>query len=202
MTTSATSTKHVKQHVQPTSGINQSHISELSGQPTFNTVNVDNTSPSELTVEPDSTYEHDKLLSFNQLSQPEPVFLILLDMEPSPLTPVAVHIHDDQLYLEDTTTIETPIIPVQNRTPNSPIQPANDQIPNNLHDNINNPSDDDYYIIEDYPSSPPAENNNLHGTQIINCEGDAEIKEDVENGWTRITNDVPPNNPQFTDNRV
>ena len=62
--TASTSTKHVEQHVQLTSGTNQSHISELSVQPTFNTVNTDNTSPSELTVQPDSTYEHDKLLSF------------------------------------------------------------------------------------------------------------------------------------------
>ena len=40
----------------------------------------------------------------------------------------------------------------------------------------------------------------LQGTQIVNCEGDAELEEDVENGWTRITNDLPSDNAPFTDN--
>ena len=35
--------------------------------------------------------------------------------------------------------------------------------------------------------------------QIVNCEGDTELQEDLDNGWHRITHDVPPNNPQFTD---
>ena len=35
--------------------------------------------------------------------------------------------------------------------------------------------------------------------QIVNCEGDTELQEDLENGWLRITHDVPPSNPQFTD---
>ena len=55
----STCTKHMEQHVHPTSGINQSHISELSVQPTFNTVNADNTSPFQPTfntVNADNTY--------------------------------------------------------------------------------------------------------------------------------------------------
>ena len=204
--TPSTSTKHVNQHVKQTSGINQSHISELSVQPTFNTLNADNTSPLQCTVQPDSTHEHDKLHSFSDSSQPEPVFFIPLDKEPAPLTPEsqiqsppAVQIQDHQLDSEDTTTIENPIVPLQNSTPNSPLHPSNQQIPNDVHDNIDNPFDDDYYIIEHHPSSPPPESNNLHGSQIINCEGDEEVQEDVENGWTRITNDLPPNHPPFTD---
>ena len=95
--------------------------------------------------------------------------------------------------MENTTEIEN------TNTPNSPLQPLNQHLPNHLQDNIESPSEDDYYIIEDYRPSPPPENNNLPGTQIVNCEGDAELEEYVENGWHRITNDLPPNNPQFTD---
>ena len=143
-------------------------------------MNADNTSPFQLIVQPDSTYEHDQLYSFNHTSQPQPVFLIPLDMEPAPVTPESVQIQDHQMDSEDTTTIENPIVPLQNRTPNSPLQPLNHQIPNHVHDNIDNPSDDNYYIIEDDCSSPPPENNNLYGTQVVKCEGDAEIEEDVE----------------------
>ena len=39
----------------------------------------------------------------------------------------------------------------------------------------------------------------MQTTQIVNCEGDTELQEDLENGWLRITHDVPPSNPQFTD---
>ena len=35
--------------------------------------------------------------------------------------------------------------------------------------------------------------------QIVNCEGDTELQDDLENGWHRITHDVPPINPKFTD---
>ena len=196
----------MEQHVHLTSGFNQSHISELSVQPTFNTVNMDNTSPFQLTVQPDHTDEHDKLHSSNNLAHPEPVFIIPLDMEPASMTPEShvqnsppVQIQDDQLHLENTTAIDNTNSPAPNHTPNSPLQPSNQYLPNHLQDNIESPSDDDYYIIEDYHPSPPPENTNLNGTQIVNCEGDAEMEEDVENGWHRITNDLQPDNPQFTD---
>ena len=35
--------------------------------------------------------------------------------------------------------------------------------------------------------------------QIVNCQGDTELQDNLENGWHRISRDVPPNNPQFTD---
>ena len=35
--------------------------------------------------------------------------------------------------------------------------------------------------------------------QIVNCEGDTESQDDLENGWHRITHDVPPINPKFMD---
>ena len=115
----STCTKHMEQHVHSTSGISQSHISELSVQPTFNTVNMDNTSPFQLTVQPDHTDEHDKLHCSNNLAQPEPVFVILLDMEPASMTPEShvqnsppVQIQDDQLHLENTTAIENTNSPV------------------------------------------------------------------------------------------
>ena len=38
----------------------------------------------------------------------------------------------------------------------------------------------------------------LQTMQIVNCQGDTQLQEDLENGWLRITHDVPPNNPQFT----
>ena len=123
-------------------------------------------------------------------------------MEPASMTPEShvknsppVQIQDDQLHLENITAIDNTNSPAPNHTPNSPLQPSNQHLPNHLLDNIESPSDDDYYIIEDYHSSPPPENTNLNGTQIVNCEGDAEMEEDVENGWHRITNDLPPNNP-------
>ena len=202
----STCTKCVEQHAHLTSGINQSHISELSVRPIFNAVNADSTSPLQHTVQPDDTHEHDKLNSLNNFAQPEPVFIIPLDIEPASLTPEPhiqnsppVQIQDDQLDSENTTGIENPNSPVPNDRPNSPVQPLNQHLPNHYLNNIESPSEDDYYIIEDYRPSPPPENNNLLGTQIVNCQGDAELEEDVENGWHRITNDLPPDNPQFTD---
>ena len=35
--------------------------------------------------------------------------------------------------------------------------------------------------------------------QIVNCHGDAQLQEDVENGWKRIIHDFPPDNAPFTD---
>ena len=37
----------------------------------------------------------------------------------------------------------------------------------------------------------------MQTTQIVNCQGDTELQEDLDNGWHRITHDVSPNNPQF-----
>ena len=39
----------------------------------------------------------------------------------------------------------------------------------------------------------------MQTTQIVNCQGDTELQENLDNGWHRIIHDVPPNNPQFTD---
>ena len=44
-------------------------------------------------------------------------------------------------------------------------------------------------IEYDHPSSPP-QNHHLPTTQVLNCHGDTEIQEDIENGWHRITHDV------------
>ena len=192
----STCTKRVEQHVHRTSGINKSHISQLSVRPTFNTVNADSTSPLQHTVRPDDTHEHDKLNSLNIFAQPEPVFIIPLDVEPASVTPEPhirnsppVQIQHHQLHSENTTGIENPKSPVPSDRPNSPVQPLNQHIPNHNLDNIESHSEDDYYIIEHDCPSPPPEDNSLLGTQIVNCQGDAELEEDVENSWHRITND-------------
>ena len=69
---------------------------------------------------------------------------------------------------------------------------------NDDNDNLEIPFWLQYYIVEyDRPCSPPTIQ--LQTTQIVNCEGDTELQEDLDNGWHRITHDVPANNPQFTD---
>ena len=132
-------------------------------------------------------------------TQAEPVFIIPLDTE---LTPELLdqqsnfQLQDNQLSEENTTTLQTPNIPLEDSASNLPHPPSHEQ--NDHIDNLEIPSDDVYYIVEyDCPHSPPTIQ--LQTMQIVNCECDTELQEDLDNGWHRITHDVPANNPQFTD---
>ena len=172
------------------------HIFVTSEQPRFNTVSMDNTLPYQVTGQLDPSVEHDKVPSSDTL--PEPVSIIPLDTE------VALQPQDEQsdfqaetnlLHPENTTTIETPNIPLEDSTTNLPPSPSYEQI--HRDDNLEIPSDDDYYMVEyDCPLSPP-HNHHLQTIQIVNFHGDTELQDDIENGWQRITHDVPPDNPQF-----
>ena len=197
-----TCTKCVHQHVQGASGpscTNQSNgsICDLSEQHSLNTVNTDNTSHFQVTGQLDPSLEHDQVPILN--TQAELVFVIPLDTE---LTPELLdeqsnfQLQDNQLSEENTTTLQTPIIPVEDSSSNLPHPPSHEQ--NDHNNNLEIPSDDEYCIVEyDHPCSAPTIQ--LQTTQIVNCEGDTELQEDLDNGWHRITHDVPANNPQFTD---
>ena len=198
-----TCTKHVHQHVQGASGpsgTNQSNgdICDLSEQHTLNTVSTtDNTSHYQVTYQLDPSIQHDQVPVSD--TQPEPVLVIPLDTE---LTPELLNqqsnfqLQDNQLSEENTTTLQTPNIPVEDCASNLPHPPSHEQ--NDHIHNLEIPSDDDYHIVEyDRPHSPPTIQ--FQTTQIVNGEGDTELQEDLDNRWHRITHDVPPNNPQFTD---
>ena len=92
---------------------------------------------------------------------------------------------------------ENATFPLLLSTTNIPNSPNNED--NTSNDNIDLPDEEDYYIIEyNGPSSPPP-NHQIESTQIENCEGDTELEEDIENGWHKVTNDTPRNNPEFMD---
>ena len=197
-----TCTKRVHQHVQGASGpsgTNQSNssICDLSEQHSLNTVSTNNTSRYQVTGKLDPSAEHDQVPVSN--TQAEPVFVIPLDTE---LTPELLdeesnfQLQHNQLSEEHTTTLQTPIIPVEDSASNLPHPPSHEQ--NDRNDNLEIPSDDEYYIVEyDHPCSPSTIQ--FQTTQIVNCEGDTELQEDLDNSWHRITHDVPANNQQFTD---
>ena len=196
-----TCTKRVHQHVQGASGpsgTNQSNgsICDLSEQHSLNTVSTNNTSRYQVTGQLDPSLEHDQVPVLN--TQAEPVFIIPLDTK---VTPELLdeqsnfQLQDNQLSEENTTTLQTPIIPIEDSSSNLPQPPSLGQ--NDDNNNLEIPSDDEYYIAEyDCPCSLPTIQ--LQTTQIVNCEGDTELQEDLDNGWHRITHDVPANNPQFT----
>ena len=72
----------MKQHVQWASGTNQSYIHDMSEQHSLNTVSADNTLPYQVTGQPDTTFERDKVpLSHTDA---EPVFSIPLNTEVPP----------------------------------------------------------------------------------------------------------------------
>ena len=198
-----TCTKHVHQHVQGASGpsgTNQSNgsLCDFSEQHTLNTVStMDNTSYYQVTRQLNPSIQHDQVSVSD--TQPEPVLVIPLDTE---LTPELLdqqsnfHLQDNQFSEENTTTLQTPNIPVQDCASNLPHPPSHEQ--NDHIHNLEIPSDDDYYIVEyDPPCSPPTIQ--FQTMQIVNCEGYTELQEDLDNGLQRITHDVPPNNPQFMD---
>ena len=173
-----TCTKRVNQHVQGASGTNQSNICDLSQQPSLNTVSADNTSHYQITGQPDPSLEHDTEVAPEQNEDSN----------------TSIELQENQFYIENTSTtpLQTPTIPLENLTTNLP-HPQN-----HCENNLEIPFDDDYYIVEyDHTPSPPEIH--LPTTQIVNCQGDTELQEDVQNGWHRITHDVPPNNPQFMD---
>ena len=70
-----------------------------------------------------------------------------------------VKTEDHPLHSENTTTIQNPIIPLQNGATNEPYQHSNQQLQH--HDNVEIPSDDEFYIIEDDCPPLPSQNNNL-----------------------------------------
>ena len=105
-------------------------------------------------------------------------------------------LQQNQLSEQKTTTLQTPTIPVDHSPSRLPHPPCNEE--NDCNDNLEIPSDDDYYIVEYNPPCSPS-NMHLQTMQTVNCQGDTELQEDLENGWLRITHDVPPSNPQFMD---
>ena len=190
-----TCTKHVHQHVQGASGpsgTNQSNdgICDLSEQHTLNTVSTtNNTSHYQVTHQLNPSIQHDQVPVSD--TQPEPVFIIPLDTE---LTPELLdeqsnfQLQDNQLSEENTSTLQTPNIPVEDCASNLPHPPSHEQ--NDHIDNLEIPFDDDYYIVEyDRPGSPPTIQ--FQTVQIVNCEGDTELQENLDNGWHRITPDTP-----------
>ena len=195
-----TCTKCVHQHVQGASGSNQSNsgICDLSVQPSLNTVSMDNTSPYQVTSQLDPSIEHDEVPVSN--TQTEPVFFIPLDMEVTPERhdeeESTFQLQQNQLSEQKTTTLQTPTIPIEHSPSSLSHPPSNEE--NDHNNNLEIPSDDDYYIVQyDHPHSPPTIH--LQTMQIVNFEGDTELQEDLENGWLRITHDVPSSNPKFTD---
>ena len=197
-----TCTKRVYQHVQVASGpsgTNQSNggICDLSEQHSLNTVSTEKPSHYQVTCQLDPSIQHDQVPVSN--TQAEPVFIIPLDTQ---LTPELLdqqsnfQLQKNQLSEQNTTTLQTRNIPVEHCASNLPHPPSYQQ--NDHIHNLEIPSDDEYYIVEyDRPHSPPTIQ--LQTTQIVNCEGDTELQEDLDNGWHRITHDVPANNPQFMD---
>ena len=197
-----TCTKHVHQHVQGASGpsgTNQSNggICDLSEQHSLNTVSTKNPSHYQVTCQLNPSIQHDQVPVSN--TQAEPVFIIPLDTQ---LTPELLdeqsnfQLQENQLSEQNTTTLQTRNIPVEHCASNLPHPPSYQQI-DHIH-NLEILSDDKYYIVEyDRPSSPPTIQ--LQTMQIVNCEGDTELWDNLDNGWHRITHDVPANNPQFTD---
>ena len=197
-----TCTTHVHQHVQGASGpsgTNQSNsgICDLSEQTSLNTVSTNNTSHYQVTGQLNPSVEHDQVPVLN--TQAEPVFIIPLDTK---LTPELLdeesnfQLQHNQLSEENTTTLQTPIIPIEDSASNLPHPSSHEQ--NDHNNNLEISSDDEYYIVEyDRPCSPLTIQ--LQTMQIVNCKGDTELQEDLDNGWHRITHDVPANNPQFTD---
>ena len=180
-----TCTKCVHQHVQGASGpsgTNQSNsrMCDLSEQPSLNTVSMDNTSCYQVTGQLNPSVEHDEVPVLN--TKAEPVFVIPLDTE---LTCELLNeqsnfqLQHNQLSEENTTTLQTPIIPVEDSASNLPQPPSLGQ--NDDNDNLEIPSDDEYCIVEyDRPCSPPTIQ--LQTTQIVNCKGDTELQEDLDNG--------------------
>ena len=196
-----TCTKRLHQHVQGASGSNQSNTStcDLSAQPSLNTVSTDNTSHYQVTSHLDPTIEHDEVSVSN--TQTEPVLFIPLDTEVTP------ELHQSRrIYFSTSTRInflnkkqphfKHQLFPCDHSPSRLPHPLCNEE--NDRNNNLEIPSDDDYYIVEyNPPRSPP--NMHLQTMQIVNCQGDTQLQEDLENGWLRITHDVPPSNPQFTD---
>ena len=164
----------MNQHVQGASGSNQSNICDLSEQPSLNTVSVDSTSPYQVTGQLNPSVEHDEVLLSN--TQAEPVFFIPLDTEVAPEQhnrESNFQLQDNQLYNENTMTLQTPIIPLEHSTANIPHPPSYEQ--NHHNDNLEIPSDDDYYIVEyDRPHSLPQIH--LPTMQIVNCQGDTDYR--------------------------
>ena len=150
-----TCTKHVNQHVQGASGSNQSNICDLSEQPSLNTVSADNTSPYQVTGQLHPSVEHDEVPLSN--TQAEPVFIVPSDTEVAPEQhdrESNFQLQDNQLYNTNTTTLQIPSILLEHSTVNLPHPPSYEQ--NHHNDNLEIPSDNDYYIVEyDHPHSPP-----------------------------------------------
>ena len=180
-----------QQHVHGVSGINEQNIHKLSEQPTLNRTSQtsNSTSPYHIsTAEEPPPSEHDKIVLPN--SQPEHVFTISLDTE----VPPQPDEHQTDILQSGN---ENATFPLLLSTTNIPNSPNNEH--NTSNDNIDLPDEEDYYIIEyNGPSSPPP-NHQIESTQIENCEGDTELEEDIENGWHKVTNDTPRNNPEFMD---
>ena len=179
--------------IQAAFGINQPSIRELSEQTTFETTTntANNTSPHDIpTAEQYPPGEHDKIAASN--TQPEHVVIMSLDTE---FTPQPNELDVNNQY-------QANILHSEDQNRDLPILLSTTDIPNAHNtstDNIHVPDEDDYYIVEDNnPSSPPP-NHQIELTQIENCEGDTELQEDIENGWHKITNDNPRDNPQFAD---
>ena len=197
-----TCTKHVHQHVQGASGPSgtiQSNggICDLSEQHSLNTVTTEKPSHYQVTCQLDTSIQHDQVPVSN--TKAEPVFVIPLDTQ---LTPELLdeqsnfQLQENQLSEQNTTTLQTRNIPVEHCASNLPHPPSYQQ--NDHIHNLEIPSDDEYHIVEDdHPCSPSTIQ--LQTMQIVNSEGDTELQEDLDNGWHRFTNDVPANNPQFTD---
>ena len=180
-----------QQHVHGVSGINEQNICKLSEQPTLNHTSQTSNSASPYhisTAEEPPPSEHDKIVLPN--SQPEHVFTISLDTE----VPPQPDEHQTDIIQSGNKNATFPLLLSTTNIPNSP---NNEDKTSN--DNIDLPDEEDYYIIEyNGPSSPPP-NHQIESTQIENCEGDTELEEDIENGWHKVTNDTPRNNPKFMD---
>ena len=85
-------------------------------------------------------------------------------------------LQQNQLSEQKTTTLQTPTIPIDHSPCRLPHPPCNKE--NDRNDNLEIPSDDDYYIVEyNLPCSPTM---HLQTTQIVNCQGDTELQEDLE----------------------
>ena len=124
-----TCTKCVHQYVQLASSSNQSNtgICDLSEQPSLNTVSSDNTSPYHVTGQLDPSVEHDEVPLLK--TQAEPVFFIPLDTEDTPEYHLESNfqLQDNQLSNKNTTTLQTPTIPIEHSTANLPHPPSYEQ---------------------------------------------------------------------------
>ena len=155
-------------------------------QPTFRTESVETSSGSHITVQDNSTGEHDKVLCSKYsphilVVQPELVIFISLDTNLPSVTTQDIALDEIEKPPEEQTPNnnigQDSHSSAQNQNTNLSSEPTNQ-----IHEHqeyVDTTSDDDYYVIENAIPAPPPPNPILNETPIVNCDGDVELPEDI-----------------------